>query len=66
MGDGHLSRQEFERQFGAEHADMAAVKKFADAHGLAVFQGHAGRRTVVLSGTVAPFNAAFGVDLQRF
>ena len=24
------------------------------------------RRTVVLSGTVAQFNAAFGVDLQRF
>ena len=35
-------------------------------HGLAVVQEHAGRRTVVLSGTVAQFNAAFGVDLQRF
>ena len=45
---------------------MAAVKKFAGAHGLAVVQEHAGRRTVVLSGTVAQFNAAFGVDLQRF
>lgn len=29
-------------------------------------QQHAGRRTVVLSGTVAQFNAAFNVDLQRF
>ena len=65
-GGGHLSREEFERQFGADNADMAAVKKFADAHGLAVVQEHAGRRTVVLSGTVAQFNAAFGVDLQRF
>jgi kumamolisin len=64
--DRHLSREEFERQFGADNADMAAVKKFAGAQGLAVVQEHAGRRTVVLSGTVAQFNAAFGVDLQRF
>jgi kumamolisin len=63
---GHLSREAFEQQFGADTADIAAVKKFADAHGLAVVQEHAGRRTVVLSGTVAQFNAAFGVDLQRF
>jgi kumamolisin len=63
---GHLSREEFETQFGADTADIDAVKRFAAAHGLAVVQEHAGRRTVVLSGTVAQFNAAFGVDLQRF
>ena len=33
--DRHLSREEFERQFGADNADMAAVKKFAGAQGLA-------------------------------
>jgi kumamolisin len=63
---GHLSRAEFDRQFGAAAADLAAVKKFAGEHGLSVVQEHAGRRTVVLSGTVLQFNAAFGVDLQRF
>jgi kumamolisin len=63
---GHLSREEFDRQFGADSADIAAVKGFATAHGLSVVQEDAGRRTVVLSGTVAQFNAAFGVDLQRF
>jgi kumamolisin len=63
---GHLSREEFDRQFGADSADIAAVKGFAAAHGLSVVQEDAGRRTVVLSGTVAQFNAAFGVDLQRF
>ncbi len=63
---GHLSREEFDRRYGADPTDIAAVKKFAGAHGLAVVQEHAGRRTVVLSGTVAQFNAAFGVDLQRF
>jgi kumamolisin len=62
----HLSREELEEQFGADAADVDAVRKFAAAHGLSVVQEHAGRRTVVLSGTVAQFNDAFGVDLQRF
>ena len=63
---GHLSHEEFSRQFGADSADVAAVKGFAAAHGLSVVQEDAARRSVVLSGTVAQFNAAFGVDLQRF
>jgi kumamolisin len=62
----HLSREEFAQQFGAAEADFAAVRTFARAHNLAVVQEHAGRRTVVLSGTVGQFNSAFGVDLQRF
>ena len=65
-GGERLSREQFEKQFSAKAADIIAVKKFAEAHGLAVVQEHAGRRTVVLSGTVAQFNAAFGVDLQQF
>ena len=64
--DGHLAREEFARQFGAEPADIAAVKAFAANHGLSVIQEHAARRTVVLAGTVAQFEAAFGVRLQRF
>src|SRR4029077_7886356 len=63
---GHLERDAFARQFGASPGDIAAVRKFAGSHGLAVVQEHAARRTVVLSGTVAQFNEAFGVDLQRF
>jgi len=62
----HLTREEFERQFGADWPDIEAVRKFADWHGLAVVQEHAGRRTMVLSGTVAQFSSAFGVELQRF
>jgi len=62
----HLSRDDFAKRFGAEEADIAAVQKFAQAHGLAVVQSEPARRTVVLSGTVAQFNAAFGVDLQTF
>ena len=60
----HLSREEFARQHGADPADLAAVVKFAAEHGLGVVQQHAARRTVVLSGTVAQFNAAFNVRLQ--
>ncbi|HEY4044434.1 MAG TPA: S53 family peptidase [Rhodopila sp.] len=62
----HISREEFEKHYGADAADLSAVRDFARHHGLSVVQAHAGRRTVVLSGTVAQFNTAFGVDLQRF
>jgi kumamolisin len=60
----YLSREEFARKHGADPADLAAVAKFAAAHGLQVVQQHAARRTVVLAGTVAQFNAAFNVQLQ--
>jgi kumamolisin len=62
----HLSAEEFEQQFSASSVDLAAVREFAARHGLAVVQEHAGRRTVVLSGTVDQFNKAFEVDLQQF
>jgi kumamolisin len=61
-----ITRDAFAQQFGADPNDIAAVRKFADNHHLAVVEEHPARRTVVLSGTVAQFNDAFGVDLQRF
>lgn len=61
-----LSRAEFARRHGGARADLDAVRDFAEAHGLAVVQEHSGRRTVVLAGTVAQFNDAFAVDLQRY
>jgi len=63
---GHMSREDFATQYGASTADINAVTNFAGAHGLTVVQTDAARRTVVLSGTVAQFNAAFDVDLQTF
>ena len=62
---GYLSRAEYARRYGASRADLDAVRDFAEAHGLAVVQEHAGRCTVVLSGTVAQFNDAFGIQLQH-
>src|ERR1700734_3717705 len=61
----YLTREEFAARHGADAGDLAAVRAFATAHGLVVVLEHAARRTVVLSGTVAQFNAAFNVQLQR-
>ncbi len=62
----HIKREEFAQQFGADASDVEEVKKFAKAHGLAVVQEDLARRSVVLSGTVAQFNRAFEIDLERF
>ena len=59
-----MTREEFAQRHGADPGDLAAVRDFAASQGLQVVLEHAGRRTVVLSGTVAQFNAAFNVQLQ--
>src|SRR5580698_814976 len=64
-GTPYLTREEFAARHGADAADFAAVRAFAEAHGLTVVLEHAARRTIVLSGTVAQFNSAFKVQLQR-
>jgi kumamolisin len=61
----YLSREEFAKRHGADASDLAKVRAFAAAHGLAVVQEHAARRTVVLSGTAAQFCAAFTVQLRQ-
>jgi kumamolisin len=63
---GHMTRAEVAQQFGASPSDIAAVVNFAKHNDLAVVQQDPGRRAVVLSGTVAQFNKAFGVHLQHF
>jgi kumamolisin len=60
-----LSREQFASAHGASEKDCAAVRAFAAAQGLAVVLEHAARRTVMLSGTVAQFNAAFNVQLKQ-
>src|SRR5207248_10236865 len=62
----HLTHEEYDQQFGADPSDIQAVRQFASQHGLAVVAEHAGRRHVVLSGTVAQFNDAFSVELEEF
>ena len=63
---GILGREQFAHHFGADSADIAAVKAFASRNGLSVVQESVARRTVVVAGTVAQVEPAFGVQLQRF
>jgi kumamolisin len=62
---GRLTREQFAEAHGADPADFAAVRAFAAAHQLVVVAEHAGRRAIILSGTVAQFDGAFNVQLQR-
>jgi kumamolisin len=62
---GYLSKQDFAREHGAAPSDIARVRAFAEAQGLSVVQEHAARRTVILSGSVAQFTTAFGIQLHH-
>ena len=61
-----MSRVDFARRHGAAPADVEAVRRFARDFDLIVVAEDAARRAIVLSGTVAQFNAAFAVDLETF
>jgi kumamolisin len=61
-----FSRKDFEQQRGADPASIALVESFAREHKLTVKEKSAARRTVILSGTVAAMNEAFGVELKEF
>lgn len=61
-----LSRSEFETRHGADPASIVQVESFARAHNLTVKETSAARRTVILTGTVAVMNQAFGVQLKQY
>ena len=61
-----LTRKEFEQEHGADPAAIVRVESFARAHKLTVKEVSAGRRTVILTGTVAEMNEAFGVELKEY
>jgi kumamolisin len=63
---GNLSRQDFAKLHSADAADLAAVRAFATSHGLMIVGEHPDRRTVILSGTVEQFNAAFSIELKQY
>jgi len=62
-GAATLSREDFAARYGASAVDLDQVAAFATGAGLAVVERSVARRTVVVRGTVAQMNAAFGVDL---
>jgi len=61
-----LSRKDFEQIYGADAASIARVEAFARQNNLTVKEKSAGRRTVILSGTVTAMNHAFGVELKEY
>ncbi|HFU7058100.1 TPA: protease pro-enzyme activation domain-containing protein [Bacillus cereus] len=63
---GHLSREEFASNHGANPNDLKKVEEFAKEQGLEVKDINIAAGTVVLSGTVDKFSTAFGVELANY
>jgi kumamolisin len=61
-----LSRKEFEQLHGADPNSIARVESFARRYKLTVKEKSPARRTVIVSGTVAAMNQAFGVELKQY
>jgi len=61
-----FSRKDFEQLHGADPTSIALVESFAREHKLTVKEESPARRTVILSGTVAAMNEAFGVELKEY
>ena len=65
-GPVEMPAKEFAARYGASTEDMDLVVQFARDHGLTVQEVHLGRRSVVVSGTVARMEAAFAVTLNLY
>ncbi|HUV96155.1 MAG TPA: S53 family peptidase [Acidobacteriaceae bacterium] len=63
----HLSRTEFANKYAASPEAFDQLRSFAEQHGLSVDEGASSleRRTLVLTGTAAQMQQAFGVELQQ-
>jgi len=59
------NRADFTAAHGADPGDLAKVEKFARDNNLAVVEANPTHRTVLLSGKVKDFEAAFGTTLQQ-
>ncbi|MGH9447498.1 MAG: S53 family peptidase, partial [Terriglobia bacterium] len=62
----YLTREEFEKEYGADPSDVKKVEAFAHEYDLTVVQVSLARRTVVVAGTVAQMCEAFGAKLSTF
>ena len=68
LGGKHISRQEFNEKYAASPADFDQLRQFAHNHGLTVDESASSlpRRTIVLRGTAAALEKAFGVELHDY
>jgi kumamolisin len=60
------TRAEFSKAFGSTREDLAKVRDFARDNSLKVLEANPAKRSVVLTGTVGQFSAAFNVSLSRY
>jgi kumamolisin len=62
-----VSREEFSREYAASAEAFDQIRSFATQHGLSVDEAASSldRRTIVLTGTAAKMQQAFGVQLQQ-
>ncbi len=61
-----MSREEFAREHGASHEDIAAVEAFVKSAGLHVVESDSARRTIEVEGTVASLAKAFEANLSLY
>ncbi|QSN63577.1 protease pro-enzyme activation domain-containing protein [Caballeronia sp. M1242] len=61
-----VTRDEFDKRFGASQDDVEKIKKFAAENGLTVVRAERSTRSVVLKGSIEQFQKAFDVKLERF
>jgi hypothetical protein len=61
-----LSPEEFYERHGAAQEELDEVLEYLTSKGLRVVEKHAGRRQIVVEGTAAEVNSAFGVKLNRY
>ena len=67
LGKDRVTRAEYKKKYAADTADLKQIHAFAKEFGLAVEKDtpKPERRTVLLTGTVAAMQKAFGVELKR-
>lgn len=60
-----ISREDYEKEFGASQADFDVVEAYAHDYHLSTVAVEPARRSVILKGKISDFEEAFGVDLQE-
>src|SRR5690349_8126400 len=61
-----IDRNEFAARYGADPRDVERVEVFAQQFDLQIVEIDLGRRTVVVGGTIAAMNEAFGTSLALY
>src|ERR1700743_270434 len=61
---GYITHEDYEKEYGALQADVNKVEAFARQYHLKTVETHLARRSVILSGSIANMEKAFGVTLS--